>query len=539
MKLLKYICLLTTFLPVMFVQAQSLSIAQQRFMNMDVLRLIEEYEMNSPVYDDEQRNAFLRLFDNTSLSIYNDLLGLSGAASLTVNEYADLLRKKAVAPGVVIKNLRHGIPYKEDGRWMMEVAFEKSIEYTNFCDVLFSSKEHYNADHQLTALVAWDPKHRKCRFVQLMGKIESDTPPLPDEYIIFTQTSPYDTLLLCNGERIEYNYFGQAFLDKGSEFSYPYDSDVQIRLVEDNSDCNMVSMSYNPKRWRVKAHADFSIGQCYKVRSSLPNMKTTSNSKAFGADLGYMFPSDKKTRWGLFFGLALRQTTIESSITDLSYSYTTNEDVDKETYKRNYVLNDVKYRTTMSEFSVPLYFDVDIRFDQRISMYLDFGIKLNAELSTPKTSFDAIYTTSGTYADYGGITFDAGTFGGEYILNDFVTNENIHRDNVYSYSSMNTFEYALDVFAGLGMRVRVYKDLFVDLGYSYQFYADDSHNWRDAYFSNTSTSETADNKPVTYKINEIKDGIAKGTEYVKSVTDFYSEIDRNAHQLNVGIMFRF
>lgn len=538
MKLLKYICSLTTFLPVMFMQAQSLSVAQHRFMNMDVLRLLEEYEMNSPVYDDEQRNAFIRLFDDASLPIYNDLLGLSGAASLTVNEYADLLRKKAVAPGVIIKNLRHGIPYKEGDRWMMEVTFEKSIEYTNICDVLFSSKEHYNVDHQLVALVAWEPKQRKCQFVQLMGKIESDTPPLPEEYIIFTQTSPYDTLLICNGERIKYNYFGQAFLNKDSEFSYPYDSDVHIRLVEEDSDCNMVSMSYTPKRWRVKPHMDFALGQCYKIRSSLPNMKTSSKSKVFGADLGYMFPSDKKTRWGFFFGWALRKTTIESSIADLHYSYMTDEDVDGDEYKRNYAFRDVKYLTTMSELSVPLYFDVDIRFAQRISMYLDFGIKGNAELSTPKTTFDAMYTTSGTYDEYGGITLDAGTFGGDYILNDFVTDEKIHRDNVYSYSSNNTFEYTLDAFAGLGMRVRVYENLFVDLGYSYQFNAVDSHNWSAIYFISTNTSKIG-NKPVTYKINEIKDGIAKGTEYVKSVTDFYSEIDRNAHQLNVGIMFRF
>lgn len=538
MRLLKYICLFTIFLPVMFVQAQSLSIVQQRYMNMDVLRLLEEYEMNSPVYDDEQRNAFLRLFDDPSLSIYNDLLGLSGAVSLTVSEYADLLRKKAVAPGVVIKNLRHGMPYKEDDRWMMEVTFEKSIEYTNLCEVLFSSKEYYKADHQLVALVAWEPEKRICRFVQLTGKIESNIPPLPDEYIIFTQTSPRDTLLLCNGERIEYNYFGQAFLEKNSEFSYPYDSDVLIRLVEENSDCNMVSMSYTPKRWRVKMHTDFALGQCYKIRSSLPNMKTTSNSKAFGADLGYIFPSDNQIKWGFFFGLTLRHTTIESSIADLNYSYMTNEDIDGDKYKRNYKLKDVKYRTTISELSVPLFFDVDIRIDQRTSMYMDFGIKGYAELFAPKTSFDAMYTTSGTYDDYGGITFDAGTFGGEYILNDFVTNKKIHNDNVYSYSSDNTFEYTVDAFAGLGMRIRVYKDLFVDLGYSYQFNVVDSHKWDDIYFDKTNTTTTAD-KPIIYKINNRENGIAKGTEQVKSVTDFYSDIERNAHQLNVGIMFRF
>lgn len=535
MKTMKYLLMLMSIVSTMLVSAQSLSVADQRYMNMDVLRFLEEYEYNASVYNDRQQKTFVQLFEDPSLLIYNDLLGLSGATILSVSEYANILRTKGVTPAVVVKNLNHGVPYEEGDRWLMPVTFDKSIEYTNVCGTLFSSEEYYRADHKLKGLVAWDPQQRTCRFVELSGSIDSDITPLPDEYYIFTKTSPRDELLLCDGERIKYNYFGQAFLDINSKFTYPYDSDVYIKLINEDETCNMVSMSYVPKRWRFKPHYDMSYGNCYIVDGAINGWNTTSKTQTFGADLGYIFPSKSNTKWGLFFGAAWRNTNVISTISNLSYKYNSSADVDGDSYIRNYKLRDVKYHTTISELGIPLYWNIDKRFNQRLSMYFDFGAKVYLELFEPKTSFDAVYTTSGTYKQYGNITFDANSFYG-YVLNGFVEDEVIHRDNVYNYVSENPIEYSVDVFAGLGFRMRVFNDLYIDLGYSYQMNMLDSHQWE----KTINTKDTKEsNKPITYSIDKIVNGKAEGTENVKSVTSFYSFVERYAYQLNMGIMFRF
>lgn len=536
MKTIKYILMLVSIVSTMLVNAQSLSVAEQRYMNMDVLRFFEEYEYNASVYNDRQQRIFLQLFEAPSLSIYNDLLGLSGATSLTVTEYADILRKKAVTPAVTIKNLSHGTPYKDGKRWLMPITFDKAIEYTNVCGTLFSSEEYYRADHKIKGLVAWDPQRRTCRFVELSGSIDSDITPLPDEYYIFTKTSPRDELLLCDGEKIKYNYFGQAFLNKDSEFSYPYDSDVYIKLNQEDEECNIVSMSYIPKHWRFKPHFDMSFDNCYMVEGGLDGWTTTSTTKSLGADLGYIFPSSKYTKWGFFLGATLRTTDVLSTVPNLSYEYETLQDIDGDKYIRNYKLSDVKYHTTISELGIPLYWDIDKRFNQRLSVYFDFGAKVYLELLKPQTSFDAVYTTSGTYAKYGGLTFDANSFDGYYILNGFVENEIIHRDDIYDYASENPFEYSVDVFAGLGLRLRVFKDLYIDLGYSYQNKIVDSHVWNNAINLN---DKKESNKPIIYTIDNIVNGEAKGTENVRSVTSFYSNVERYAYLLNMGLMFRF
>lgn len=536
MKTIKYILMLVSIVSTMLANAQSLSVAEQRYMNLDVLRFLEEYEYNASVYNDKQQRAFLQLFEAPSLSIYNDLLGLSGAASLTVSEYADILRNKAVSPEVTIKNLHHGSPYKEGQRWMMPVTFEKSIEYTNVCGILFSSEEYYKADHKLTGVVAWDPLERTCRFVELSGSIDSDISPLPDEYYIFTKKSSRDDILLCDGEKITYNYFDQAFLNKDSKFSYPYDSDIYMKLIHEDEECNLVSMSYIPRHWRFKPHFDMSFGDCYIIEMPSKNdgWNTTSTTKSFGADWGYIFPSGKNTKCGFFFGAALRNTNVLSStISNLSYKYETSQDVDKDKYMRHYTLKDIKYHTTISELGIPLYLDIDKRFNQRLSVYCDFGAKVYLELK-PRTSFEAKYTTTGTYEQYGGVEFNANSFDG-YILNGFVEDKTIHRVNIYDYESELPFEYSVDVFAGLGLRLRVYKDLYVDLGYSYQMNIIDSHDWK----STIDLKDESNNKPITYTIDNIVNGEAQGTENVKSVTNFYSDVKRHAYQLNMGIMFRF
>lgn len=537
MKTIKYISLFIATLFTVCVNAQTLSVADQRYMNMDVLNLLLDYEYYSPLSDNSLKKGFRGLFENSSISIYNDLLGLSAAEKLTVDEYIELMGSQSLAQSVVIKNLQHGSAYKDGDKWVMKITFEKEIEYINQCEVLFSSKEFYQADHQLIALISWEPKSRMCKIRELSGKIESETPPLPEEYIIFTQSSAFDANLLYKDKEIEYNNFGQAFLDKDlSLYTYPRDTDMKFELVMESEDCNVAYMAYTPMYWRIKPHVDVVLGSSYNlmpVNDDLEMVNSTSSWSA-GMDFGYILPSAKKAKWGLFSGVALRKTTLRATINELEYSYQAGKeaDIDGDIYMRNYKIKDMQYRRTMTELSVPLYLDYDYRFNQRVSAYVDLGAKANFCIGNPTTSFSAIYTTSGTYSQYGNITFDAESFP-DFELNGFVKEKHISYDDIGTSSKQKTVGWELDVFGGVGIRARVYDDWYVDLGCSYQTTLTEPHQGGGSVKVGNSNKGilNAFEVPMTYTV--------KGGESVKDVTGYFASMKRKVWQLNMGIMYRF
>ena len=77
---LSLICFGTSF-------AQDLSWGEQRRFRLCIYTAMENYEMYSSLYDDNYRAGFASLFKYNDLEIYNDLLGVSTAASLSVNDY--------------------------------------------------------------------------------------------------------------------------------------------------------------------------------------------------------------------------------------------------------------------------------------------------------------------------------------------------------------------------------------------------------------------------------------------------------------------
>ena len=93
MKKIIYILLFLVGTPAVLI-SQNLSNAQRRQMMMDLLELIENYEIYSELNNGKDEK-FIKLFQNENIAIYNDLLGLSAAETLPVKDYVTLLKEKA------------------------------------------------------------------------------------------------------------------------------------------------------------------------------------------------------------------------------------------------------------------------------------------------------------------------------------------------------------------------------------------------------------------------------------------------------------
>ena len=583
---IKYILFLLLCLSSIGINAQSLSNVERRKMYMDVLNLINDYEKYAEV-DGRNKRSFLRLFSDPATPIYNDLMGVSESQTMPAHEYADLMVSQAKYPEVIIRNVLHDTPQYADGKWYMHVLFDKELEYMDSCGIFeFSSRKHYGADYQMNALVSWDGKSAKID--SLEGSIDTDVLPYPTNYMIFEPRHHRDTTeLLCNGLPIASEYYDRkayAILPPDSicVFDYPTDMDIHITLNRDPEN-KVYYMTYKPKRWRIKTRYEqavatrsegfdwknplnveaefiFNDGKSSddKVKSKEHVLNHTTSMRAFGVDLGYIFPSSGSVKWGLFAGAALRLTSIKTfhdSSNALKYNRWTsgNEDADNEKYLRQYEISELQYHTKINELYIPVYFDMDIRFSNRFSMYCDFGTKVYWAFKNPITSFSANYKVTGKYPDYGGVVFDETSFGDDYVLNGFVDDGFISETNVYSSTKDYGINFSVDVFTGLGFRARVFKDLYIDLGCNYQYNVGDiMEDIRKNEYNNMSIKSASEcglkdldylceykNTKKTEPLDPLNYIYDNDKEIVTSVSRYYKKIERNVLQFNVGLMFRF
>ena len=182
-------------------------------MNEDALKMVLEYKaqasMNKP-------RRFVRLFENEDIQIYNDLLGLSTEKTLSVKDYATLMEKEALYPTIKIQNLKKESIYRKNGKWMMDLSFEKELTYTDKCGVLFSTEEYYGQYHIITMTLAWNNDLKTCLIAKLEGKNNSRVGELNNYKVIVSSSNEKDKKrennVLVNGKHLKFNSFGQYII---------------------------------------------------------------------------------------------------------------------------------------------------------------------------------------------------------------------------------------------------------------------------------------------------------------------------------------
>lgn len=527
----KYIFIAIALILAQNVFSQKLTREQERQFYIKALRLLEQYEDASAVYDKSSANDFVKLFASRNTNVYNDLLGISDSDSLKATEYATLLSEKAKATHVIIKNVKRGEVTENEKEWLVTVAFDKSISYSDLCGVIISSEDYYHEDYKMSALIAMDKDDEDCRIVSLDGKMESGVPKLKTNYTVINKKSERDAKATLDGKPILFNQYDQTFSYGLGSISYP-DDDVSTKLVPDesSSECGHLRIKYVEKKWRVKPHFEIAFGDPLAVSSENGSVTHSSSETNFGLDLGYTFPSKSKLKLGLYSGLGFSSSKMTLGLDKLNYSYNApaTDDIDLDTYYRYYKDVKAEEEISMSHFVIPLYVNLDIKFNKVMSAYLQLGVKSYIKMSAKEKSMSASSYEVGFYPQYGFILEGVSDFNEEIGINSFGHNK-YQQSDLLSADIENAKGLGFDFLGGAGLQVRLFGPVSLYAGLTFQ----------------TGLTSVIEN-PNVVSVSNVRHGrdqslltySNKNGIEMRSLTSTFESIKRQALRLNVGLSIR-
>lgn len=519
-KILIYIILI---LPISISAQVELSNAELRKFNYRIVDLLEEYEFHLQTPTDRARQEFLALFESTDTLVYNDLLGLSFDKQLTVEEYADLLYSNSNACKIVTRDFKKQDITETSTHYLVDVTFDKYIQYYNKCGILFDSKDFYKADHKITATIAMDKENGNVLIRTIKGSIDSNQPSLPKEYNVYEYNEPRDNQITADGKALTYNIFGQAVVGKNAKIKF-HDNDVVLKIVQEDTDCNLYSFKYKPRRWRIRPKAEFTFGGNYKFGGDLGDELLKSESMLeFGVDFGYAVIAKPKFKMGLFIGVGMSNSNMEfeqEGTYKYSYLAPATADYDGETYKRHYEISNMKAKMEMMQFVVPLYLDLDYQFSKYFSTYMQLGAKSYITSKLNVTGLTADVYTYGVYKQYDDLKIE-----------NFVNNNFRQQSITVNEQEIEAESLVIDAFGSLGFRVRLFGGFYLDAGISYQMSVTPLVKTDNQVSLGSNVSINEDEALITYTC---KDG-----EQVRPFTDIFEKITRGSIKANVGILFKF
>ena len=491
----------------------------------------EMYKSCITVADDETKSYFLDLFKDKSVQIYNDLLGVTNQTDITVSDYLNEQKNNVVSPIIKISNVNRDKVWEEDGKWQVQLSFDKSLSFQNQCGINFNTLDFYGKMFRETMILSYDESNQICRIESITGKIDSNKT-LPDDYCVLDSTNVKDSRVIYKHrdgtfEKVRFNSFGQMFLTSGCEkkqFVYT-DNDVVVKTSY-NPECHLMSLSYKSYHWRVKPYFDMSLGKALSVANESFYNTANSKSNSLGVDVGYIFPSKGKLKIGVFTGLGISNSNLDLSFQRDKYSFNTNQDVDGDSYERIYEKLNLSQTTKITEFSIPVYVDFDWRCSSWVSLYLDLGMKLNLNMSMKVNDFagsvDNIY---GIYPQYDNLYLDY-----HWGYNGFIHNLNLTKDNLCESEDVSVKNFAPDLLLGTGLRFNIPRTpLSLDLGLGYL------KGLGDLFSLSDYTNAGKYNSKLIY--NEINGG--KSTEHVHDLVESAGAISRGYLKFNLGLLIKF
>lgn len=525
-----------------YANAQVSNLKQQRLLKNKALNCFDEYRANHSMLDENAYFNFLDLFVSDSAQVYNDQFGLGGKQQISVKEYADRQRDKQKSPRTSFSNVKLDRIWKEDGKWRIELSFNKSTSFINACGIEFSSLNFYGRNYEEKAVVVFENDLKKCKIESISGAIESSRY-LADNYLIFV--SPNSTrdrdarvkYTAKDGKKhnLAFNDFGQMLLEHGAtakDFSYS-DPDVTLKPII-NEECHTIQMQYKSRRWRVRPHFDLTIGDYYKLETTDSKINTKSSGSEFGIDFGYTIPSKgiMKLSVNLGLGLAISKFDLNAPAWKFSYNALEEADIDKDTYIRHYEMGATSQSNSLSHLNIPIYVDADFCFSKIVSAYIQVGLKNYMKISDKITDYSSSDYIYGIYPQYDNLRLDEhwvqanGTpyngFGRHSITLNDITDPSFHAKG-----------FTVDFFGGLGLRLKPFRTLPLafELGMQYQTSLSDIMEI-DGNGLNLSEGSIASQQVINSYTN------TRG-ENRKLLSNGISAMKRSHLKLNIGLIYKF
>lgn len=541
-KMYKYFLLSLTLVSFGYANAQKPITPLERRIIEKALDNFEMYKSCITVADDETRSYFLDLFKDKKVPVYNDLLGISSKSDINISDYLEEQKANVVSPIIRIRNVNRDKIWEEDGKWKVQLSFDKSLSYQNPCGIYFNTEDFYGKMFRESMILSYDEINQTCCIESITGKIDSDRN-LPDDYCILDSTNVKDNRVIYRhrdgkSERVNFNNFGQMLLTSGYEknqFYYP-DNDVMLK-THYKPECHLMTLSYTTHQWRLKAYYDIGLGNSLTLGDNSFYTESSSKSSSFGIDAGYVFPSEHKIKIGVFMGLGLSNYSLDLSKQTESYVFKA-KDIDEDDYMRNYENINMAQTTKIKEFSIPIYADFDWRFSKWASFYVDLGLKLNMNISNSVGEFNgSVGEVYGVYSQYGNLRLDE-----SWGFEGFTTGLKLTQDNLCDDGNISVKKFAPDLMLGAGFRVNIPRTpLALDFGIGYQKGFGDLISVSEKPVNQDKEGNVA--PQIIYITSNANDQISPEEqsvqEHVHNLIEHAGSVSRGMLKFNLGLIYKF
>lgn len=363
-------------------QAQKVSTSLSREFNIAILNLLDQYESTSSFTEEQDRRAFIRLFEQPDKAIvYNDLIGSKGyQTKISAVDYVGLIPNGTAFLKTEIRDVaKEGEIYKVGNLYHRKISFTKylmiidsSIYSEGEGGVFFDSSTMYSdsPDFCLVADIVFDPNSGRCKIADLSATEQKKVTPLDaGRYsIVLKSSDKYDGKLTSNGEPVKFNEYNQALAYYDDLDISDQNVKIEVNKKAAGSVYDIIDVRYRPLKKRVKFHASYLPLSSYSVKSSYP-ISNSSNGFEFGADFGVERSMSDHSRIGFYVGAGLSSSSIDMTVNDISYSYALSNKVSRD-YKFS-----ASEGVSCLDFVFPVYIDMEFDLGKNMMLTADIGAK--------------------------------------------------------------------------------------------------------------------------------------------------------------------
>jgi len=465
MRLSKYIAIISVFTFSLSAYAQMTSV-QTKKLKLRALEMALKYESACGISNEDQKDDFIKLFENDEVEIVNDVLPENRLESkTTVRNYVDLI------PSYFTYSLRISfVPYDviltetNSNEGVIEVYGLKSISgrenksevvYYDTLDIKLVMK--YNNGTGALKIVGISLMEEPTRYLILNAKGKT----------IFSSKPLKSDSLLINTKLYVTSDNGEVFLrkiDMNSNITVAPTSELysgvskissaQIdKAIRSSSNKNMVTAPFYVSILDITPMIGFIPWGGSPISYENTN-NDNINSIEFGANLGIKIQETQKGYWKAVTGIFSFNYEYRSQFAPQNYSYQS-IDPDGSGYIRNISIDNYVETSTVSGISIPLLLEKGFNYKKKFGFYLNGGMSFNKiNKSESKSTANGAY--SGLYPD---------------LFNLIIKENGVYDFGTYELTQSNTLKPTSSFWAvqfGLGSYYKLSKKTNIVLGLAYK-----------------------------------------------------------------------
>lgn len=376
------VILMLTILTVVSLNAQTLSNAQRREMNAQLLELIDKYDTYSTFSESYMQYGFVKLFESKESLVYCDFMSSSDfGKQITADDYtAYATEELSTLYPPSARSIKKGNYLYKDGKWHVSLTLERTISYIDKLGVYF------NGDYELTLNCVYLSAEDMFLISSITGVDKSKYLYPASHFYVVNKTQPADEFVSQDGKALSYNDFKQA-IAPSNDFAFN-DGDVVLKTktVGTTPRYSLLEFAYVPKKSRLSIHADYAPMSAYKIQSTTDFIQSKSSALEIGLDYGYMWKLSPKVRMGLGIGVALSNSNIYLEADDISYTLVLSDyggpDNTYRYYDRRYDLSKVSEGMKFMDVTMPFYASLEASLGRSVNFVLDAGVKIYLNAKT-------------------------------------------------------------------------------------------------------------------------------------------------------------